>query len=59
LYTSKNRYHRAMITCEHRVDLDGNPAEAVTDEAKAHALKQLEIRAAEIFQRRIAKQARV
>ncbi|MGM0516896.1 MAG: ProQ/FINO family protein [Pseudomonadota bacterium] len=40
-YTSRLSYHYAMKNAEHRVDLKGEPAEAVDDKARAHADEQI------------------
>lgn len=36
-YTQKNRYHRAVLSCSRRIDLDGNEAQPVTEENRRHA----------------------
>ena len=40
-YTSRLSYHYAMKNAEHRVDLQGKPAEPVDDKARAHADEQI------------------
>lgn len=51
LYTRKQRYYRAVVDNVFRVDLQGNAAQKVADNAKRFAREQIEKRQAEKRQR--------
>lgn len=46
-YTGKSRYHRAVLTCSHRVGLDGLQTEPVKEEHRERASRILAEREAE------------
>ncbi len=50
-YTSKDRYMRALATCQDRVDLDGNPFEPVSEKNRLRAITTLAERQAAKLQK--------
>lgn len=56
-YTQKTRYHRAMVSCSHRVDLDGNPCQAVGEPHRERAKQVLAGREKQADARRVEREA--
>ena len=51
-YTSRLKYHESFLTQTHRVDLNGNPVDEITDPQRAHAQEAINA-----IQARLANQA--